>query len=961
MTDLNHPVESTTDKVVVALYLYLTVLGGIYTLISTLETPTKSSQPVFLGLSLSRLLLFLFGLGITIFSSYLSIRFTFNRQWAISLLKETRYQFSRSRFFGTILIITILCLIWGLNFLAQIPGITEPVLSAYYLRLQPTIIWLTLLAGQTLILTLFLQIKFKREVSWKLNPWIYHFLLSSGLIILVILWVRWTGFGLNAVDEGIGWHSFGTPILFSQLLATMLISITLIFLLIRINSKENQNRATRSIKLDIAISLILWMSAFVLWMVQPLKSNWFVSEPRPPNYQYYPSSDASVYDITAINLSLGAGFRTRGSPFTLRPLYSTFLAGLHMLAGIDYESIIWIQVAVLSLIPVFLYLVGKRMHHPTTGFLLAVLFLVKEMNAIKLGDSISDAHVKLLMPFLPTTLGIMIFLWLFIRWLQKPEGRKSSALGSGGIIGLFMLIRPEIFVLLPIAVITALFQFRRKIQIWFKGLLWISLGVVLALLPWLWRNYKITGTIYIDSPHYRLDLLNKRYRDEPIGFSLPASTPLVLSIATPNPVDNTSINQQDTPSETKELGSTIPSSTLVAEGTQQVKPIQNSIIVEDASSDAPSIASSDDSIQGSTEGFASEVFSFIKENPTGTASFVANHFMNSMIQSIFVLPSSYPLTQSAIKFLGHSSLQSLWIDCCSLIDYERKFTFWPKWDGLLPGSSIIPISINLILISIGITVCWQRGKFIGLLPLLSLVSYCLINALVRNSGGRYILPVNWVSIFYFSVGFVHISLFAIYLFRNKQDEFISTNPYQSELESPNPIHQNKLGIFVSFFILLIAILLPLLEVLIPPKLDQDTLDRKLLTLTSSSQSLITSKELLFLTEFLNNSGEITQGLALYPRFHKPYQMGSVWRIYYDRPYSHMDFYLSYPGDRGVVLPIEDSPTIFDHASEALVIGCSQEEDIQALAVIIFDEDGMVDSILWRSPLPTDPICPLPIP
>ena len=75
----------------------------------------------------------------------------------------------------------------------------------------------------------------------------------------------------------------------------------------------------------------------------------------------------------------------------------------------------------------------------------------------------------------------------------------------------------------------------------------------------------------------------------------------------------------------------------------------------------------------------------------------------------------------------------------------------------------------------------------------------------------------------------------------------------------------------------------------------------------------------------------------------------------------MDFYLSSPGDRGVVLPMEDPPKEFPHASKILVLGCSQEEDIQALIVLIFNEDDRIQDILWRSPTPEDPTCPLPPP
>jgi hypothetical protein len=161
-------------------------------------------------------------------------------------------------------------------------------------------------------------------------------------------------------------------------------------------------------------------------------------------------------------------------------------------------------------------------------------------------------------------------------------------------------------------------------------------------------------------------------------------------------------------------------------------------------------------------------------------------------------------------------------------------------------------------------------------------------------------------------------------------------------------------------IIILGLVLPILEYIVPQKLDQTSLQKRLVKVISNVSEDLSSSDVAYLTRFLANGGQLRQGLALYPRFHKPHQMGSVWRIYNDRPYSHMDFYLSYPGDIGVVLLIEDSPQFIPHASEVLVFNCYQEEDIQALSVVIFDEDGSIEDVIWRSNIPELPACPLPI-
>ncbi|MBU0512100.1 MAG: hypothetical protein KJ638_10440, partial [Chloroflexi bacterium] len=70
------------------------------------------------------------------------------------------------------------------------------------------------------------------------------------------------------------------------------------------------------------------------------------------------------------------------------------------------------------------------------------------------------------------------------------------------------------------------------------------------------------------------------------------------------------------------------------------------------------------------------------------------------------------------------------------------------------------------------------------------------------------------------------------------------------------------------------------------------------------------------------------------------------------------FYLSSPHDIGVTLPLQEEPDQFPHASEILVFGCHQIETFDALAVIIYSDEGQPEEILWRSPWPDYLACPL---
>ena len=121
--------------------------------------------------------------------------------------------------------------------------------------------------------------------------------------------------------------------------------------------------------------------------------------------------------------------------------------------------------------------------------------------------------------------------------------------------------------------------------------------------------------------------------------------------------------------------------------------------------------------------------------------------------------------------------------------------------------------------------------------------------------------------------------------------------------------------------------------------------------------------MVYLDDGNNNGhgGKILQGRALYPRYIRAREMGSVWNAYQHRPYKHIDFYLSSPHDKGIILPTTDQPDHFPHAVDVLIFGCPKGDYIDALAVVIFADDGEPTDIFTRSPMPEQPACPLPPP
>ena len=895
--------EITQKKITLRIYLLLAIAGGIFTLWGILKIPGDSKNNLIFGLSAERLTLCFMVLVITLAAIWGSIKSWFRPDWFGELSESISKKVDLPKNRGAILILSLAGIISGANFILFIPEISEPVTLAYYIRLQPIVLWVVILCSQNLLALPLLRYGFNLNQLKPKQRIFYTITLIFGIFLLLWAWIGQTGYGIKYIDVGIGWYFLGTTLLETQVFLAWGIAVSFLILWTWFEENPEKFRWGQLLNKDVGICILLWAAGFGLWMSQPLKPNWFAAQPRPPNYEFYPNSDTSVYDITAQNLLLGEGFKTRGSPYTLRPIYALFLALLHKIGGLSYEPIIWMQIAVLAFLPVLIYLLTKNLHSRISGVLAASLFILREMNAIHLADKISDTHAKLLMPFLPTALGILIFLWLIVTWLQNPQKRQTRTLISGGVIGIFMLIRPEVAILLPFVGIAALLQIIKTPKEWLKGMFLIACGMILMLAPWIWRNYQLTGTIFIDSPTYRLDLFARRYREDPIGFVLP--TPAPAQVSSP---------------EAEEI---------------QVPAL---------------LPNPEESAQEQTGRLAEEVVEYAQEHPELITNFMLNHFSNNIVQTAMYFPSTFRTTNAAIEFLGYRSIEKFWQSCCSSDNYVSRLPFWYKWDGILPHQSIVPTFLTLLILSVGFAASWEKSKYAGMIPLMAVLGYYLINALVRNSGGRYIIPVDWVGIFYYSIGLGQLTLWGISFF-HRIPSFsgeIRTG-FQRGSESQGVL--SYLGLAIGIFIF--GCILPFVEKSIPSRYSAATLETKLQILFQSGH-----ESLQPLDAFLTNQGSVFQGSALYPRFNQAHEMGSVWNFYQKRPYDHIDFYLSSPVDRGIILPTSEQPDYFPHASDALVFGCAEGEYIDALVVAIFSDDGEVENILLRSPIPENPTCPL---
>jgi hypothetical protein len=329
----------------------------------------------------------------------------------------------------------------------------------------------------------------------------------------------------------------------------------------------------------------------------------------------------------------------------------------------------------------------------------------------------------------------------------------------------------------------------------------------------------------------------------------------------------------------------------------------------------------------------------IIQNPGNVARFVTAHFINNALGTVLMLPTYFRLDD-----LQHILLTST--------------PFWMDWgSGILLADHYLLV-VNLILISIGIGLSWKRWRIAGLVPLIVYAAYDLSNAVARNSGWRYMLPVDWVGYFYYCLGWLQFVLWLgmligirLNLFATQIDEYSSAD-LQARVKCP----WQRLVAWGAFFVFAGA-LLPLSEVIFPKKYPEMSKDQ-VLSLTVETGSLSEDqKEISSLKNLLKDERSIALvGEAFYPRFYYSGQgqPASYSSAYGYRQYNRLGFVHVGWRYSEVLLPLAEPPAYFPDANEVIVIGCREKDYISAYLVIV---KGKKEVVYRRSPaIPA--ACPL---
>jgi len=391
-------------------------------------------------------------------------------------------------------------------------AIRDSYFQGYFSKAAPFLLWMIAAAALTLICARLYR--FGRDLRAFRGEQPVFRASGTALLVLAALAGLMALTGLGLAPDAVSWGVPNVPLLPGQVL--LLLALTLFALAVEIGTR---GKAAHQISprvwfiTDSLIFILIWLIAIAFWQAQPLTPTYFSPRPVAPNYEFYPYSDAANYDISAQEMLFGTGF----GDDVRRPLYSFFLALAQWAGGIGYDAALHWQIPLLALIPPLLFLLGKGLHSRLAGGLLAGLATAQEMNAIRLGSVTDVSHAKLLMSDLPTALGVIAFAVVLTYWWLAPRRRAAFPLLAGGILGLTMLVRIQVAVLLPAALLPLLIAFwNRKRQAGLAAALMLA-GLGLALFPWMWRNKQVRGSFSFSeaSQTSQIGLLGMRYSLSP--------------------------------------------------------------------------------------------------------------------------------------------------------------------------------------------------------------------------------------------------------------------------------------------------------------------------------------------------------------------------------------------------------------------------------------------------------------
>lgn len=321
---------------------------------------------------------------------------------------------------------------------------------------------------------------------------------------------------------------------------------------------------------------------------------------------------------------------------------------------------------------------------------------------------------------------------------------------------------------------------------------------------------------------------------------------------------------------------------------------------------------------------SSSIQQTIISHPLYVAEFVTAHFLNNEIGDLLILPVRNGLSEPRELIYPISP-------------------FWQEWNGKISVKQGLLLTANLIIIALGIGVSWKRYKLLGLIPLLFNLVYNLSTAIARYSGWRYLLPVDWIGYFYFSVGMIVLfsklpDLFSrnIELHQSRPLDRIET-PKTTALFFP-PLRESFAFVLLS---VIIGMSLIAVERIVPPRYS--LAENKLVLSQMSSNPTVQSSEIdkKALSLFDKQPDTfIVKGRALYPRYYGTGEgeLKTAKTGYAPSPDARLVFMVASQPDGLVIFKTDTPPSYFPNGADVSIIGCQTDLYAQALIITVHGQN-----------------------
>lgn len=697
--------------------------------------------------------------------------------------------------------------------------------------------------------------------------------LSISLICIAFVWLFLAVTRIGLQPDQAFWNVAGVPMMWVSLASILLLILLIHEVSTWIKIKKGWNSDPKTLVfLQIFIVLGIWLIASLVWINTPYSNSYFLLGPLPPDGYYLPKSDAKLMDLGGQYLIIGSRLET--PYFTEKPFYALFLGLLHFIFGQSYQTITNIQIILLALFPVLLYLFGKKISGRLFGIALALFSIIKETTAILFTYKISVSNSRLMMTEFPTALLLLLFAFLLFIWLHEQNKGQVLPFLAGGVLGLAIFIRSNNLVVFLIVLFFLFLTGIRRLKQRFPQILIFLLGVMIMILPW---------TVYNQVT----------YGKDPISWKVQSALSTRFSVDENIDTRIEAHNTETTyaPTEFPEMIETTYPPELDVATKETEYPGEDLPIGQTET--------------GSIPFYRSKV------------SKVLGHFLNNQVKSLFVLPFQlYPARPT------------------NILDQE----YWHEpvsWNGNMPIEHVLAFIVNLFFISLGLQYAFSHFKWAGLVPLVLQMSYYFSNALVRTSGSRYLLPVDWAVYFYFLLGLWQL-LCAINLI-----SLFKSTPFIEERAKPYKF-------WVAFAVcLVIGVSLPVLNLKFPTlyhgesksevyqRLPMEKIEREIGITPLQMEHFFNQPNTLFL-----------YGKELYPAYltgdHGPIDKG-------------LRFTLLTPDMYEVVIPYGvDLEEPLPNGEDMIVLGCKYPGSDQVITYLIYFIQS--DQLIWSTSTTFKDIC-----